>query len=339
MTLAPLAQGNRDSGEQKRGSDADHDLDGGQGPPRDTRSRDDVEHEADRRNHVEKPVSKDRAENRGPGVAVPRNVTRQHAHAGHLADPSGKDGVAQQAHAERGEDVPMARMRGWQRLVEDDVPGDRPYLHGEQVHPDGGRDPLPAHFGESPPDDVEIRSAPDQDADDDRAGCEQKADPAAAGVQDSLCHAPAAPASAGTRQRAVDLDETGCDARPRVTLLGHLPSVDSHRDAARLVLEQLDDRARQRLGVAGGHHDPHPAVGHVAVAGDVRGNDGRGRRRGLGQHHAEGLRADRRGREQLGAARAPRHGPRRSQRRGYRSRPRALPAGAARSAPPAGRRP
>ena len=197
MTLAPLAQGNRDSGEQKRGSDADHDLDGGQGPPRDTRSRDDVRHEADRRNHVEKPVSKDRAENRGQGVAVSRNVTRQHAHAGHLADTSGKDGVAQQTHAEGSEDVPMAWMRGRKRLVENDVPGDRPYLHGEEIHPDRGGDPLPSHLRESPPDDVEIRNAPDQDADDDRAGCEQKADPAAAGVEDSLGHAPAAPVKAG----------------------------------------------------------------------------------------------------------------------------------------------
>ena len=116
---------------------------------------------------------------------------------GNLADPSGKDGVPEQTDAERGEDVAMARVRRWQRLVEDDVPGDRPDLHGEQVHADGGRDPLPADLGESPPDDVEIRNAPDQDADDDGAGCEQKADPAAAGVQDSLCHAPDAPVKAG----------------------------------------------------------------------------------------------------------------------------------------------
>jgi hypothetical protein len=84
-----------------------------------------------------------------------RQAPAQYGDAGDLARPRGQHRVGEQTDAEGGKDRPVARVRRRQRLVDDEVPCDRPGRNGGEVDRDGERDPVPL-------DEVERGPAPPQ---------------------------------------------------------------------------------------------------------------------------------------------------------------------------------
>jgi hypothetical protein len=89
------------------------------------------------------------------------------------------------------------------------------------------------------------------------------------------------------------------DVRPGEALGAHGGGA-AHRDASGRREPQVAQRLRERGRVAARHEHRVDAVAHhVAVAGDVRGHDGRAGREALRQHHPEALAAERRGDQQV----------------------------------------
>ena len=82
----------------------------------------------------------------------------------------------------------MARVRPRQRLVQDDVPGDRTNHHREQVHADGYGDPFPGDLVEDPGEDVEVRRPPHEHPCDDCERRREERQPPSPGVQQPAPH-------------------------------------------------------------------------------------------------------------------------------------------------------
>ena len=100
-------------------------------------------------------------------------------------------------------------------------------------------------------------------------------------------------------QPEVDLLEATGNAIPGVALLGYLASTRAEGDAARLVVEQLDQRIGERLVMLGWNEDPGIRARDLVVSGNVGRDDGRRTGEGARQHHPEALAAERGRHEQL----------------------------------------
>ena len=117
-------------------------------------------------------------------------------------------------------------------------------------------------------------------------------------------HSGALGAPLGLRDRArvlVGVDDLRGDLRPGVALGARARGGAQRRGALRRQ-RQVAQRLGERRGVAARHEQAVDAVADdVAIAGDVGGDDGRAGREALGQDHAEGLAAQRRCGEHVGA--------------------------------------
>jgi hypothetical protein len=80
-----------------------------------------------------------------------------------VTDPAGKHRVREEADGERREDEREPRMRFGDRLVDDDLPGDRADEHGNEVETDRDRDEVPAHNGEGIADPAPVGPAPPEE--------------------------------------------------------------------------------------------------------------------------------------------------------------------------------
>jgi hypothetical protein len=154
--------GDEERAEEKAETDPEHDRERGAGPIGDPGFVDDVDHEGGSHNDVEEPVGQDGADDGRPGSRWAPHPPGQDDHPRELADATGKHGVAEEADREGGENAPVAGSRSGDRLIDDDLPGDRTDEDRDEVDEHRGHDPAPLDVAEGVDDDLELRAPGDE---------------------------------------------------------------------------------------------------------------------------------------------------------------------------------
>ena len=123
-------------------------------------------------------MREDAARDRGPCPGATGHAPGENAHARELTDASGQRRICEQADAEGGEHRARRRVRRRQRLVDDDLPGDRADDDRDEVDRDRDGDPAPLDRAEGRADKAEVRPPPERERDDAGGdhGNERKAD-------------------------------------------------------------------------------------------------------------------------------------------------------------------
>jgi hypothetical protein len=149
-------------------------------PVRDLRGQEHVKDQADGRDQVEEPVREDRSDERGPDPAhatMETQLPREDGDSRELADPSREHRVREQPHRERRENCRVARVRRWDRLLDDRVPRERANEHRDEVERDRDDDPFPFDRVEGVPDRAPVGPAPPEERSNADRGRDDRHDP------------------------------------------------------------------------------------------------------------------------------------------------------------------